>query len=234
MPTAVDPSEWELDLGLPNDIDAFIVNPRFGVRDEYAAKAGEEQLLFLIDFMSPEGEILGNQGYSIGKEWTVSDDGKVIEHPKRSNVVQSTVYGQLQRQVVKILGVNMAQYGSPKNADSWAGLGFHWNMLEHNTLKEGVTAMALMPTSFLSKLSDEQLKELTAKAGSSAAAPAAAGVVTVSEETLSQLTNLAKLLDIGDFQKTAMGLENVAKDRVMANSILDETEAGFWAKARAS
>jgi len=233
MPTAVDPSEWELDLGLPNDIDAYVVNPRFGVRDEYAAKAGTEQILFLIDFASPEGELLGSQGYSIGSEWAVSEDGKTIDHPKRKNVVQSTVYGQLQRQVVKVLGVNMAQFGSPKNADSWAGVGFHWNMLPHTTLKEGVTAMALMPTSFIGKLSDEQLKELMAKVGSSASPTATAEEVTVSDVTKAQLTNLAKLLDVADFQKTAMGLENVAKDRPLVAQLLDESENGFWAKARA-
>ena len=40
MPTPVEASEWETESGLPNDVDAYIMNPRFDVKPDYAKAAG--------------------------------------------------------------------------------------------------------------------------------------------------------------------------------------------------
>jgi hypothetical protein len=127
-------SAWVLESGLIDDVDAWITNPHFGTKDEYAEAvvaggSNTAPLMFIVDLADENGDIIASQGWSIGTGWEVSDDGKEIEHPKRKNVVHSTMYGMLQHRVVEDLGVEMDKYGLPTNADSWDGLGFHWNLL---------------------------------------------------------------------------------------------------------
>lgn len=216
--------EWELETGLINDVDGYIVNPRFGEKEEYAAKVKEAlgagavkqapPLMFLIDLENSEGEYLGSQGYSVGTGWIVSEDGLSISHPTRRNVVKSCIYGQLQHQVVKALGVDMSKYGKPTEAKSWDGLGFHWKQQEHATLTEGEAKSALMPTEFLGEKVMEKKPEV----------PAAASNLT------KKLANMASVMDVRTFQRSALKLPEVAEDDALMAEILDDTDAGFWKK----
>lgn len=198
--------DWELETGLLDNIDAYIKNPRFGTKDEYLA----DQVLMIFDLESPEGELLGNQGYSVGSGWIVGENGLSMSHPTRHNVVNSCIYGQLQKQVVKVLGVNMAQYGKPTDATVWDGLGFHWDQLEHSTLTKGEVKTALMPTSFLGK------REKT----STSAVP-----VTDIEK---KLATMAGAMDLMTFQTAALRIAEVAENDALMGDILDDTDSGFW------
>lgn len=231
MTTKPEKSAWDLESGLPNDVDAFISNAHFGVRDEYMkqiAEAGVEGtgLMFLCDLVDEAGEVLGQQGWSVGSGWSSSDDGASISHPTRKNVVISSRYGQLQHRVVKELDVEMEKYGKPVDAASWNGLGFHWMLEEHETLKivEGGARerkQGLMPTSFVGL--NEAIRGGKAPAG---AAPAKAALDAPLE---AQLKELAQSNPYKAFVMAAMKIEAVAKNDELMASIMDDGDTGFFA-----
>jgi len=211
---------WETETGLPNDVDGWITNPRFGYKDEYAqavqATTGIDEgvgLMFLVDLVDENGVPVGSQGYSVGSGWAVSEDGLEITHPKRKNVVGSSRYGELQQRVVKVLKVDMEARGKPTQAKAWDGLGFHWMLEEHPTVG-GPPKQGVMPTEFLG------IKTEFAKA------PAPKVVVPTDLNT--KLTELAQTNDVKAFQIAAMKVTGVAANDELMASILDESEQGYW------
>jgi len=221
MTTEEEQSAWETETGLPNDVDGWITNPKFGTKDEYAqavaATGSEGGLMFLFDLGDAEGEIIGSQGYSIGSGWIPSDDGMTISHPKRKNVVGSSMYGLLQNRVVKELKVNMQGRGSPLEAKSWDRLGFHWLMQPHTTVG-GKEATGLMPVEFLGE------RKAGAPAGVAKATPVAA-----ESTTEKALAVYARTMDLNAFQEKALTMAAVAADDVLMAKVLDEGPEGFWA-----
>lgn len=218
MTIEAEKSTWETETGLPNDIDAWISNPRFGFKEEYAQvvqAGGGEGVMFIVDLVDEKGELVGSQGYSIGTGWVVSEDGMEISHPKRKNVVSGTLYGQLQNRVRRELKVSMEKFGLPTQAKSWAGLGFHW-MLEGHVTVAGPEKQGLMPVEFL---------------GAKEGIVVAPGVprISVAAELETKLKELAQSNDVKTFQKLALkDPAVVANDELMA-SILDEGPGGFYA-----
>lgn len=221
MTTEKTESAWDTETGLPNDIDAWIVNPKFGYKDEYAQvvqAAGGEGAMFIVDLEDENGEIIGSQGYSIGTGWTISADAMEVTHPKRKNVVGSSMYGQLQNRVRRELNVPMEERGLPTQAKSWAGLGFHWMLQEHEVVSGG-PKQGLMPVEFLGER----------KPGARPVATATTRRTAVEPSLELKLKELAQSNTVKDFQKQALRIpEVVASDDLMA-SVLDETPAGFWA-----
>lgn len=213
-------SSWETETGLPNDFDGWVTNPRFGVRDEYAAKVAEsgggEAPMLLLDLVDENGELMNVAGFSIGTGWTISEDGLVVSHIKRVNVVTATLYGQLQNRVRKELGVKMEERGLPTHAMSWNGLGFHW-MLEEHPVVQGPPKTGLMPTEFLGE------KEVGA-GPVKAPAPAVKGISADLEKTLKEL---AQQNVVKEFQKLALKIPEVVADDELMASVLDEGPTGF-------
>lgn len=228
MTTEEQTSPWDTETGLPNDVDGWIANPKFGTKDEYAqavvATGAEGGLMFLIDLVDEKGELIGSQGYSIGTGWEISEDGLSISHPKRKNVVSATIYGILQNRVVKELGLQdmMVARGKPTEAKSWDGLGFHWMQQPHKTVG-GQEATSLMPIHFLSE-------RAAAGAPAATAAIAPAAPVEGIERTLAAL---ARTLDVKAFQEKALGLPSVATNDELMAKVLDEGAEGFWATHQA-
>jgi len=217
-------SAWETETGLPNDIDAWIKNPKFGVKDEYAqavlASGAEGALMFIVDLVDEGGELLGSQGYSIGTGWTVSDDGMSISHPKRKNVVGSSMYGMVQNRVVRELDVDMDARGLPTEAKSWDGLGFHWMIQPHMTVG-GKEATGLMPVTFLGDKGPSS-------GGPTPAAKATTAPVAESA-TEKALGILARTNDLKTFQEKALGMAAVASNDELMAKVLDEGPEGYWA-----
>jgi len=221
MTTPKEQTSWDTETGLPNDIDAWIRNARFGLKDEYAQvvqASGGEGLMFLIDLIDGAGELVGSQGYSIGTGWIPADDSKSISHPKRKNVVTNTMYGQLQNRVRKDLGVKMEERGLPTDARSWDGLGFHWMQQEHDTVS-GEKRTSLMPVMILAER----------KPGATPAAAPAAAVAGVPDALDLQLKTLAQSNDVKAFQLAAMKLPDVVANDALMASVLDEGPTGFYA-----
>lgn len=250
---------WETESGLVDDVDGIIVNPRFGLKEEYAqavqltSQGQDTGLMFLVDLMDDNGEIIATQGWSVGSGWEVSEDSLSISHPKRANVVTSSMYGQLQNKCVKELGVNMGQYGSPVEAMSWNLLKFHWMQLAHKTVS-GVDKTGLMPTEFFGKV---ELEGETAEAPAPAPAPAPTPVkVATAQKAAPGATSGAALkarlakpaqpalsaaaqealklvglsADAKSFAKAAVKVAAIANDDALMAQILDDSPSGFFAK----
>lgn len=210
-------SPWDTETGLPNDVDGWVANPRFGLKDEYAQvvqAAGGEGNMLILDLVSKNGELIGSQGYSIGTGWIISDDGMEISHPKRKNVVGSSMYGQLQNRVRKELNVPMENRGLPTQAKSWAGLGFHWMLQEHAVVAGGQKA-GLMPVEYLGERE--------------AGAIPAPKVVGVPSDLELRLKELAQTNDVKAFQKAAVKMPEVVSNDSLMGNVLDEGPSGFWA-----
>jgi hypothetical protein len=228
-------SAWELESGLPNDVDGIMTNCRFGTpREEYAMQvvagggAREETLMFLTDLVNEAGEELGQAGWSVGSGWKASDDGTTISHPTRKNVVISSRYGQLQYRVVKELGVDMEKYGKPTIAASWNGLNFHWMMELHDTLKvlqdgSKEKKQGLMPTAFNGV--NEKFRGGAAPAGvAKAAGP------KIDPKLERQLKELAQTNPFKEFVKAAMKIPAVSQNDDLMSSVMDDTATGFFAQ----
>ena len=226
-------STWDTESGLINDVDGYVANAKFGTKDEYAqavaASGSEGGQMLLLDITDEKGEVLGSQGYSIGSGWIISDDGLSIEHPKRRNVVGSSLYGQLQNRVVKDLKVDMEGRGLPTEAKSWNGLGFHWLQQPHATVG-GAEATSLMPIEFLGEK----------KNGGPTPAPAAEASgksiskPVVEDNTEKALGILARTNDQATFQEKALAMASVASNDVLMAKVLDEGADGFWATHQAA
>lgn len=221
--TTREPISWETETGLPNDVNGWITKPRFGTKDEYAAAVAqtgtEGGIQFLVDILDENNELIGSQGWSIGTGWIVSDDGRHISHPKRHNVVGSSMYGQLQNKVVLKLGVDMAEVAGkpPTDAMAWDGLGFHWMQEEHATVG-GQKKTSLMPTLFLGK------KEIGVTPAPAPAAP--------KSPVEGRLAQMAAVLDLRAFQAAALQMADVTNNDALMAQVLDGGSDGFWAKHR--
>jgi hypothetical protein len=221
-------TDWQTETGLPNDIDAWIVNARFGTpREEYTAKVAqtsqEAPVALIVDLEDENGEIVGSQGYSVGTGWEVSEDGLSITHPKRKNVVGSSMYGQLQTRVTRDLKVPMGKFGKPTDANSWNGLGFHWMLEEHPTIRGQAPKQGIIPTVYLGRR--EPSKVAKAAAGVRAGKPA-----VTSSLVEKRLVDLIKEKgEIKAFQLAAIRIAEVASNDTLMSQILDEGPEGYWA-----
>jgi len=227
-------SSWELETGLVHDVDAWIANARFGLKEEYAAKVlesatkedeGTKGLMFMFDLADEAGEIIGSQGYSVGSGWVESEDGSEMSHPKRNNVVMTCQYGRLQSRTVKDLHVNMQARGLPTVAAVWDGLGFHWMQEEHETVG-GDTKTGLMPTLLLA---EKDVKAVAKPAAKAAAKKTTAAVIDEANPLVAKLTKLAANLDQSAFTKTALQVAGITDDDALMAEVLDDGEGGFWA-----
>lgn len=243
---------WETESGLIDDVDAWISSPHFGVKEEYSqvvvATTGGEQkgAMILFDLADENGEILGNQGFSIGTGWEISEDGLQITHAKRKNVVTNTLYGQLQNRVVKELGVDMSQYGLPTDAMSWDGLGFHWMQQMHVTVA-GPEKPGLMPTTYLGKIGEVAAEEpapapipAPAPAPRAAARPAVRPVArpaaraaaapgkALSAGEAAAVKLVAETGTVKEFILKAVKVPEIAADDPLMAQCLDDSATGFF------
>lgn len=224
---------WDLESGLPNDVDAYMKGCRFGTKDEYkqaVTAAGPDEgegvagLMFITDLYDENGELIGSQGYSVGSGWIPSDDGRSMHHPTRKNVVSSSRYGQLQSRVMKDLGIDMYKYGEPTKAASWDDLGFHWLLEEHETIRGKEPKTGLMPVIFLGK-----------KSVGKAPAPVKEAPGKAESGDMIKLKTLAEVSpDVKTFQKAALRIEAVVTNDELMAEVLDDSANGFYEKNKAA
>lgn len=226
--------EWEVVSGLPDDFDGVIKTSRFGYMDNY--QNGEVALL-IWDIESPDVEeqvII----WPCGKGWVVKDRGKRVEHPKRQQFVDTSAMGRLIVRVTKELKIDMRSRGSAQEAAIWEGLGFHFKREEFK-LPEGAKerglpekVVHLMPVEVLEGQSAEPTAPRTRRA---ATQPEEKAQEAVSDGLTRRLTALAKRLDLKAFQDRALDMDEFkgSDNTDLLTDILDDSEKGFWARARA-
>jgi len=209
--------DFELESGLPDDFDAIITRSWFGFKEEY--QKGQVPLL-LLDLEGPEIEPI-NVAFSIGADWKIVDGGDRVEHPKgKKRFVMTSMIGHLIHRVAHEMGVELWERGYPTEANIWQGLAFHWKREEISypgllEAKGGKTSH-LLPTDFLPDF----------KVGEAAA-------LAVEPELESRLAALAKASeDFNSFAKAALKVPGVGDNPKLINSVLDESDKGFYAQHR--
>jgi len=208
--------DYELESGLPDDFDAAVARSWFGYKEEY--QKGQVPLL-LLDLEGEEIEPI-NVAFSIGAKWKIANGGNRVEHPKgKKRFVMTSMIGRLIDRVVNQIGIEMWERGFPTEADIWTGLAFHWKR-EEITFSPGILeekggkTTHLMPTDYLP---DYKIGE--------AAAP------TVEPELEGKLATLAKASeDFNAFAKAALKVPGVGDSPKLINSVLDESDKGFYAQ----
>src|SRR3990167_394998 len=203
---------WDTITGLPDDIDAWIANAHFGLKEEYKAVSKTESPMFLIDLVDETGEVIGTQGYSTGTGWEVKDGGKEIVHTTRKNIVKTSIYGMLIDRVIKDLKVVMPAGSSALIAASWNGLGFHWNQEKHKTVG-GEEKSAPMPTAVLGAKKETITKAVEIK---------------IDPDLEVKLNKLVANLDKLSFQKAAMKIGEVVKNDTLMTLVLEDGPSGYY------
>ena len=214
----VQQDEWDTESGLPDDLDAWINRAYFGFNPLYMD--GKVPLL-IWECESAHYDNL-SVVWAIGTGWVVMRDGASVEHEKgKKRFVNTSLYGRLIERM-KDLGVDMSQYGSPREAATWDGLGFHLireeiefkGAVDRGILVErGGKTVHLMPTVFLGVKKDEKVE-----------------IPPVVEEKLVQLAKASPT--VKQFQIGAMKIPEVQSNEQLREQVLDTGATGFYERAR--
>jgi len=216
--TTKEKSSWDTDSGLVDECDFFITEPYWGYRDEY--QSGEVPLL-ILGGESPDEDI-ESIIFPCGAGWEVMEQGRKVQHSKRVRFVKTSLVGRLIDRVCKELKVNMAERGLATDASVWKGLGFHFRR-EEITFGSGILEASggkvnhLMPVAVLEKPAEKKAEK----------ALVAEGKPDLTEK---KLAAMAKKLDREEFQKRAMDMEDVVANDDLMGQVLDDSDAGYWAK----
>jgi len=246
--------DFETPSGFADDFDFFIDDARFGYLRSYMD--GQVPLL-IWEGHSPDAEDVTEVSFPLGTGWTVRDSGARVEHEKgRKTFIRNSIMGHLIRRVVDELKVEQRYPaffdGSPREAKIWAGFGFHlkrekitYPNLRRDDSSQGVETERLMPVAIL-KVPGEKAAAAS-KAPKDVQGPAAAAASAAADARASEggsgdaakkllrtkLVALAKRLDRQQFQLAALDMPGVADDPELLNEVIDDSEEGLWAKARA-
>lgn len=234
---------WGLDSGLVSDFDMTITKSRFGYLDVY--QSGEACLL-IWDYESPDVESEFPIIWPLGSGWETNRDGTKAEHPKRQRFVDTSFMGRLVKRCQDIGAADtLKARGLPRDATIWEGLSFH--MVRENVVfpggeERGIPSSVehLMPVEFLSKEAAAPAPTRGRQAAATTATRRAAATATdvpagaPQDSLVAKLTDLATTLERAAFQKAAMNIEalNASANRALLAEVLDDSDNGFWAKAR--
>jgi hypothetical protein len=224
---------WETETGLPDDFDFWITRSEFSyLPDQYTDTQGRPLPLLIWYGESDEG-FDGPVTFSLGKGWEPSRDGRTVTNEKKKKFVDTSMIGRLINRAKELGAVDvLAERGPVTDASVWEGLGFHMKReeFEYKGLLQdkGGKTSRLMPTAFLGVRGE-------AKSANPAqpAAEAKAESAQKDELLVKRLKLMAQKFDRSEFQKKAMDMPEVLEDQDLFNSIIDDTNEGFWAKARA-
>ncbi|MGC9030084.1 MAG: hypothetical protein ACP5LD_10480 [Desulfomonilaceae bacterium] len=227
-------TDWEVESGLPDDFDFWITRAEFGYLAEYTDQSGAQVPLLLWHGESPDVEIDSPIPWSLGKGWEPTKGGKSVRHVNgKEKFVATSMYGRLITRVTQELGVDMASRGSAKDASVWEGLGFHMKReeIEYKGLLQdkGGKTTRLMPVAFLG---DKSEKKTVKKAAPAAAEKGQETTDTGEDALIKKLKLLAKTKDRMTFQSLALKMDEVNADEELLEQILDDSDDGFWARAR--
>lgn len=227
---------WETETGLPDDFDFWITRSEFGYLPEYTDAQGKPLALLIWHGESDEG-FEGPVTFSLGKGWEPDRDGRFVtnvEKKGKKKFTDTSMMGRLINRAKELGAIDaIAGRGPATDARVWEGLGFHLKReeFEYKGLlsEKGGKTSRLMPTAFLG---------VRTAAGRGKPAPAAkAGPEPQAgdgpePELKAKLVELAKTLELKQFQRAAMSLPEVVGDMALVQQIIDDSEAGFWHRAR--
>lgn len=259
---------WETGSGMVDDVDGYMTECFFGVDEKYNADA----VLFCATLVDANGEPLTQIKYSVGQDWETNNDGSEISHPSKTQINQNSRFGYFIDRLAKPtsekapkdsrlvspkgkenglgLGATLRPRGTPFQAKTFEGLGFHWDLHKGATLgKDEATGNpiykdVLYPTKYIGEWKSGSAS--AAKTG--AAAPSPKQTTPAASETpvstgggdstdipvalRKKLTLLALENDVKSFLKAAArDREVLALPDAATAHILDASAEGFHAQA---
>lgn len=242
-------SDWNTASGLPDDYDFDIYEAYFGFVDEYKDMAGNLQPLLIWEGRDRQGLDREREVFSIGSGWTIIDNGRQVAAPdadtptRRKKFVASSIYGTL-IDTMSTMGLReiMARRGSSRDARIWEGLSFHMKRVEIKYGGRLENRVRPMPVSYNGEI------QVAARQASPTAAPYQVPVSTTVDKPfgggvmaqppaaevsiVAELTEMARAMDLGQFQVEAMRRPEVYTNDGLRMAVVDAGTNGFWARAR--
>ncbi len=264
-PEQVTKDPWETGTGMADDFDGWISEPYFGVDERYAGGAAT---LFCATLIDETGEPVTTIKYSVGEDWEPDGSGAEITHPTKAQINQNARFGRFIDRLVKPKterapkirtvtspagkenGLDLGSVlrsnggGTPLKANTFEGLGFHWNLHKMETMGKDekgdvIYKDTLLPVEYKGLWKGQGAKAATAPAATTTAkaAPAAAPAASNGEIPISlrKKLTLAALEnpDIKAFLKIAgRDREVLALPDELMGHILDASGEGFHAQAQ--
>ncbi len=222
---------WETETGLPDDFDFWVTQSKFGYLTEYSDAQGKFLPLLIWHGESDEG-FEGPVTFSLGKGWEPDRDGRFVtnvEKKGKKRFTDTSMMGRLINRVKELGALDaVASRGPATDARIWEGTGWHLKReeFEYKGLlqEKGGRTSRLMPTAFLGVRGEPSAPKEPGPA---------AGTGETDAALREKLAQLAQKLDRPAFQKAAMNLPEVIDNPDLLQQVIDDTEEGFWAKARA-
>lgn len=166
----------ELTTGLASDFDGAITKATFGVRDEYAEKAGTTDPMLILTISSPEFDQPVEQAYSLGgkQQWEAQKGGNEVisaVNPNLHGFNMNSRAGSIVSKMIHLAGAGNRDTGKQHFVDKgfymtqtgfYEGENFHW-VRERMPIVGGGTSDVLLPNTYLGA------SKKAAKAGAEAA-----------------------------------------------------------------
>ena len=224
---------WALESGLPDEADVWVTKSRFGTRADYQ---NGEALLLVWDVESPDADFDNGIIWSVGSKWETDRQGLVLSHTSGAarGIIKTSNYGRMIDRITVELKEDLSAFGSPMEAKTWEGLGFHLRreVIEFpggGQTEDGPPARIerLMPVAFLGTSAERGKPAAPAKSRSRATAGAATAPAPTDDIT-DKLKVMVGAMDAAAFQRAALGMEGVSDNPELLNSVLDESDDGFY------
>jgi hypothetical protein len=227
----------------------------FGTSQDY--QGGRVYLLFLTG--SDEAGEPAELRMSVGGDWTSSDGGKTIVHPKKTRINKNSIYGHFITAAVgceevvdgQTLRDVMFNRGTPLTADIWVGVKMHLDIQQITFGKTVEPQDRLLPTRYLG-LSTESAPLPTpspapvqppAASATVATAPTPQEIVAQAQAQQAVTSNGSALFQEmiqlakasashADFMAAAFARPDVLTDEELAIQVAD-AEKGIWSLATA-
>lgn len=230
-------AEWNTSRGLLSDYEGTVIESSFVTDPKY--QNGEILLMeWTLETDNPENPVW-TERFACGRGWESVDGGQTATRVdgKEADFQESSIYGRVINRVIgKGDGANYAEQftgafdvlkerNTPDHADVWLGCKFFFTTetLEFGSGLEPVNRT--MPVSFLGVGDTVPTQTST---------PTPTSTPNSDGELRGTLATLAQGLDDHDaFMAAALKVPGVSGNKVLLAELVDDTENGFFAKARA-
>lgn len=232
------PEGWQTSSGLAiDDADITIDDVTF----KYTDYNNGETLVAVFTLRADDGEE-AEQWFPCGKGWEPANKGKEARHESGKAGKQfnkNSAYGKFCDSALAAgAGPTLYERGPATNAEVWAGLKFHVEAVTEKFTINGDEreATRIIATSFLGVEGDDKA---TKKAGTKSekkdeAKAESNGDGGVTGPLKAKLSALAKQHDTHDaFMEAAFGVDGVMGDSAAEEAVMDTSDAGLYALARA-
>lgn len=113
-----------LPSGLNDNFEMEITRSEFGTLGTYNDQSGNPVSLLIWDYESPDHEFEYPIVWPCGKGWTIKEQGRIVQHPKRDKFINTGIMGRLITRVIDNLKVEVDELGETWESDLWVGLKF--------------------------------------------------------------------------------------------------------------